>query len=138
VHEYDLANCGWESVEVTGIDYAFEGVPSTVPAGTVSFDFTNETTHEEAHEFVVFKKNDGVTQSATELLQLPEEEAMTNVEFVAAAFAEPGGSDYALAEVEPGDYFVACFIPVGSTEENPEGSGPPHFMEGMVAEFTVE
>jgi hypothetical protein len=138
LHAFDLENCGWESIDASGIDYGFQGVPATVPAGPVSFEFTNDSTHQEAHEFVVFKKNEGVTQSATELLQLPEEEAMTMASFVSATFAPPGESDYTVTELEPGDYFVACFIPVGSTEENPEGSGPPHFMEGMVTEFSVE
>lgn len=138
IHEVALENCGWEAVDASGIDYGFEGVPTTVPAGIVSFEFTNDSSHGEAHEFVVFKKNEGVEQSATELLQLPQEEAMTMAQFTAAAFAPPGESDSVVAELEPGDYFVTCFIPVGASEENPEGSGPPHFMEGMVTEFTVE
>jgi uncharacterized cupredoxin-like copper-binding protein len=138
VHAFDLENCGWESVDASGIDYGFQGIPTSVPAGVVSFEFTNDSTHGEAHEFVVFKKNDGVTQSATELLQLPEEEAMTMASFTAATFAPPGESAYTVTELEAGDYFVACFIPVGATEENQEGTGPPHFMQGMVTEFSVE
>lgn len=137
-HEHDLANCGWEAVEVNAIDYAFEGFPSTMEAGKISLEFTNDSEHEEFHELALFKKNDGVTESATELLELPEEEAETMAEFVAGTFAPPGESNFAVTELEAGDYFVACFIPVGATEENEEGTGPPHFVQGMVAEFSVE
>lgn len=138
VHEYDLENCGWESVEVTAIDYGFEGIPTTVPTGVVSFEFTNESEHEEMHELALMRKNDGTTESAQELLELPEEEAMQKVTFVGATFAEPGGSAYTVTQLETGDYIAICFIPTGSSDENPEGTGPPHFVQGMVTEFTVE
>jgi hypothetical protein len=124
--------CEFESVPVSAIDYAFEGVPATIEAGTVSFPFTNESEAEE-HELVLMRKADGVTSSFTELLELPEEEAMTQVEFLGAAFAPPGGEGAALADLEPGEYAMICFIPVGGAED-----GPPHFTQGMIQEFTVE
>ena len=48
----------------------------------------------------------------------------------------------------PGRYFAVCFLPQGATPELmaqmegpesslPPGAGPPHFMAGMVQEFTV-
>lgn len=140
VHEYDLESCGWESIAVTAIDYGFQGIPTSVPSGeTISFEFTNATTREESHELVILKKNEGVTQSAAELLELPEEEAMTKAQFINATFAEPGGESYVVVDdLEAGDYFAACFIPTGATEENEAGTGPPHFMQGMVVEFSVE
>ncbi|HEV2071851.1 MAG TPA: hypothetical protein VGR26_18870, partial [Acidimicrobiales bacterium] len=42
VDEFMLADCGFEQVEVTGVDYAFQGVPETVPAGPVAITFTND------------------------------------------------------------------------------------------------
>lgn len=124
--------CEFESVPVSGIDYAFEGVPATIEAGTVAFAFTNESDAEE-HELILLRKGDGVTMSFQEILELPEEEAMTNAEFVGATFAPPGGEGSTLAELEAGDYAMVCFIPVGGAED-----GPPHFAEGMIQEFAVE
>lgn len=54
-------------------------------------------------------------------------------EFVTATFAEPGDEGSALVTLEPGDYAMVCFVPVGGGED-----GPPHFTEGMLHEFTVE
>jgi uncharacterized cupredoxin-like copper-binding protein len=123
--------CDFETVAVTGVEYAFEGVPETVPAGTVAFAFSNEG--EEEHEMILVKKADGATQSFEEIANLPEEESESLVEFKSATFAPPGGESSALAELDAGEYAMFCFIPVGGAED-----GPPHFTEGMLQEFTVE
>ncbi|MFP5255724.1 MAG: hypothetical protein ACLGI8_07715 [Acidimicrobiia bacterium] len=124
--------CGFESIEVTGVDYAFEGVPATVPAGTVAFEFVNESDSEE-HEMILVKKAAGVQLSWEELVELPEEESESMVEFAGATFAPPGGSSSTFAELSPGEYAMLCFIPVGGAED-----GPPHFTQGMLQELTVE
>lgn len=127
-----IGECEFETVAVEGVDYAFEGVPETIEAGTVAFDFTNGSDAEE-HEMLIIRKADGVAQSFEEILQLSEEESQSLVEFKAAAFAPPGESSGTLAELTAGDYAMICFIPVGGGED-----GPPHFTEGMFTEFTVE
>jgi hypothetical protein len=124
--------CEFETVDVAGVDYGYEGVPSTIPAGTVAFRFANESDTEE-HEMAILKKADGVQLSWEELVELPEEEAMTKAEFLGAAFAPPGGDSGTFAELSPGEYAMICFIPVGGSED-----GPPHFTQGMLQEFTVE
>ena len=124
--------CEVETVEVTAVDYAFEGVPDTIPAGTVALRLTNSS-EEEEHEMVVFRRAPGGDLTFDELLELPEEEAESQIEFATAAFAPPGETATALAELTPGQYAMVCFIPVGGGEE-----GPPHFTEGMKQEFTVE
>jgi hypothetical protein len=133
--EYMLAECGYEQVESVGVDFAYEGIPATVPAGTTAITFTNEG--EELHEIGLARINDDVTLSVEELLALPEEQAMTMVTFTGGAFAEPGASDTTFLGLEPGRYAAVCFIPEGTTHDT-EGSGPPHFALGMLAEFTVE
>jgi hypothetical protein len=137
VHEYDLDTCGWSSHEVSAKDYEYSGIPDELPAGPTSFEFSNEGT--EVHELILVKKNDGVTDSAEDLLALPEEEAMTKVEILGSpAFAPPSESDYKVADLEPGDYIAVCFIPTGMTsDDGPPPEGPPHFTHGMVAEFSV-
>lgn len=46
--------------------------------------------------------------------------------------------DYVVADLKPGDYVALCFIPMGMTNtDGPPPDGPPHAMQGMVAESTV-
>lgn len=126
-----VPECDFESVDVEAVDYAFEGVPDTVAPGTYALELTNSS-EDEPHEMVLFKKNDPEAD-IQDLLALPEEEAQEQVTFVGATFAEPGGSSASLIELEEGAYAMVCFIPVGGGE-----GGPPHFTEGMLAELTVE
>lgn len=135
IDEYLLAECGFEQLEATGVDYEYEGIPDSIGSGTVAVTFQNEG--EELHEIGLARINDDVTLSVEELLALPEEEAMTMVTFAGAAFADAGNSDTTFLRLEPGRYAAVCFIPEGTTREQ-EGSGPPHFALGMLAEFTVE
>ncbi|MFD2092331.1 hypothetical protein [Blastococcus deserti] len=134
IDEYMLAECGYEQIEATGVNYEYEGIPETVEAGVVAVTFTNEG--DELHEIGIARINDDVTQPVQELLALPEEQLMSMITFTGAAFAEPGGSDTTFLRLEPGRYGAACFIPQGTTHEH-EGDGPPHFTLGMVAEFTA-
>jgi hypothetical protein len=143
-----------EAIEITGVDYAFEGVPETVPVGT-SFTFTNGSALE-FHELVMYHIPDDEERSIEELLALSDEEAEAIVgEPLGVSLAMPGEDGETvmgeLAVEEPGRYVMLCFIPVGadpevvaeamqSEGEGPPdlGDGPPHAVEGMVAEFTVE
>jgi plastocyanin len=137
IDAWTFDNCEVERVDVAAVDYAFEGAPATIPAGTtIGFNFSNEGS--ELHEMVLLRKNEGTTESAEELLDLPERKAMKKVTFAGASFGPPGESDASFLELEAGDYMMVCFIPVGTTGENKEGDGPPHFTEGMFAEFKVE
>lgn len=135
IDEYMLGECGFEQLESTGVDYEYEGIPDSIDAGTVAVTFHNEG--EEMHEIGLARINDDVTMPLEELLALPEEQAMTMVTFTGAAFAEPGASDTTFLQLEPGRYAAVCFVPEGTTHDT-EGSGPPHFTLGMVAEFTAE
>lgn len=122
--------CGYEQVDVSAVNYAFVDLPATLPAGTASFALANEA--DEDHELVLFRKDDGETRSAEELLALPQDEAEELVTFTGVTFASPGETGYVAADLEAGTYFVSCFLPVGGGED-----GPPHFTEGMVTEFEV-
>ncbi|MGH9157835.1 MAG: hypothetical protein ACRD1K_18815 [Acidimicrobiales bacterium] len=141
-HQFDLANCGWAGQNVTAVNYAFQGVSSTIDAGPVSFDLTNQGT--EVHEMTILKKSPGVTESFDELLQLPEAEGRMKTERVGGVDpTKPGESDYAVVNLEPGEYLIACFLPVGSTpeafaSETGPPDGPPHFTKGMKATLTVK
>lgn len=127
-----IDSCEMETIDVKGVDYAYEGAPDTVKAGTTAFKFTNAAESED-HMMGIIKKKDGVDLSWDELLALPEDEAETKTEFKGEAYAPAGESGSALVELDPGSYAMICFIPVGGAED-----GPPHFSQGMIHEFTVE
>lgn len=141
VDPYVFESCAFDTaLEVTGADYEFAGIPETVPSGRVAILFTNEGA--EAHEIVVMRKGDGVTEDFDALLQLPEEQAMEKVMPVGGAFApSTGASGLLVGDFEPGEYLAICFIPTGTVIADgamTEGEGEPHFMHGMRQEFTVE
>lgn len=144
-----------EPVTVTFVDYGFQGLPDSVPAGT-KFSVTNSSTAE-LHEFVAFKIPDAEKRSVEELMALPEEEGQAALGGPPAAvlLGPPGGGEQIAAVgdgtlADPGRYLVACFIPTGADPakyleaasaggDGPpqvEG-GPPHFTKGMRAELTV-
>lgn len=134
------------AITVLATDYHFGGLPTTVPVGT-TLSLANEG--KELHELVVFRKNDGVTKSFDELLQLPDEEALQYVTMVSEMplFASPGQTpEGSLTLTQEGDYIALCFIPQGMTEIPTDpaatldpalASATPHFMLGMVQTFTV-
>ena len=80
-------NCGFTDVSLTTSEYAFGGLPTELAAGPAVF--TVQNIGEEFHEVLVMRKNDGVTETAEEILALPEEEAMTKATMVGAAFGAP-------------------------------------------------
>ncbi len=123
--------CTFETIDVTGVDYAYEGMPATVDAGTVAFKFTNASEAED-HMMGIVRKKDGVTLTFKELLDLPEDEGEDMTEFLGEAYGGPGEESSALATLTPGSYALICFISVGGEDE-----GPPHFSQGMLQEFTV-
>lgn len=141
-------------VDVTLVDFAFEGLPASVDAGT-RLQVSNGA-ESELHELVAFRLPDGEERPVGELAQLPPEELMPLVgEPTTVLLAAPGGEQIpAVGDgtlTEPGRYAVMCFIPTGvdpdeylaasaeATEGPPDvGDGPPHFVHGMVAELQVQ
>ncbi len=141
-----------EAVEVTAVDYEFEGLPETTPAGS-KLSLVNGS-DAELHELVVFRLADDEERSVEELLALPEGEFDPGMP-VAVLLAPPGGpmieavGDGTLTEA--GRYAVICAIPTGAdpaayleaAAESQGGppdveGGPPHFTKGMFAELEVE
>ena len=141
VDPWMFENCDFdETAEVTAADYKFEGVPDEFDAGTAAILLTNDG--EEPHEMAIMRKADDVTQSWEEILALPQEEGEALVVQVGGTFApRKGTKGVAVVELVPGDYVVTCFVPTGTSisadGEFTEGTGVPHFMGGMLQEFTV-
>lgn len=146
IEEYEVEACGREPededgggdaepaegaqvVEVVGTEYAFEGVPETVPAGPVAFRLTNEG--EEEHELALGKLVEGKTMEDVLAVEGDPVEAGVVEELLGNVWT-PGGetSGYLNVELEPGTYGFVCFVP--SAED-----GQPHAAHGMTATFTV-
>lgn len=143
-------------VEVTAVDFAFEGLPSTVEAGT-RLTLANDAPAE-LHELVVIPLPDDETRSAEELMHLPESELGPLLEAgpPALVILTPPGAEEIVAVgdgtlTEPGRYLVMCGIPTGVAPQDyldavaaaggqkPEvEGGPPHFVHGMFADLTVD
>lgn len=139
-----------EVVEITAVDWAYEGVPESVEAGT-RLSLVNEG--DEPHEMVVIRIPDEETRPVSEIVALPEEElgAVFGGEPTPSAvlLAASGTTDTPGAVMgdgtltEPGRYAIVCFLPVGAddsileSEGPPESDAPPHVSQGMFAELTV-
>lgn len=123
--------CDMPTAEVTAVEYAYEGLPATMEAGSAFVNLTNDGAEE--HEIFIFKLPEGEAGSAEELLAgLDPDTDEPPGEFAGVTFAPPGESSGTLVELTPGRYLALCSIPVGGGED-----GPPHFSEGMHGEFSV-
>ena len=143
-------------VAVHAGDYAYKGVPGTLPAGETRISFANDS-ESEAHQMDLFRMNDGVKESFDQILA--EDEVRQNqadqppapdgqepsaelapptapkMTFFAGTGAGPGQSAKMdlIGNLPAGRYAVVCFLPA-STDE----AGAPHYQKGMKAEFTVK
>lgn len=143
-----------DTLELTAVDYAYDGVPGEVSAGTqLALVGAPDA---EPHEAVVFRLAEDETRSAQEILAEGGPDAPPPGEFAGVLIAPPGGAPGFAPEGpvvldQPGRYLLVCFIPVGTTPDAfaalAEGggtaadlpaTGPPHFTQGMAAELTVD
>jgi len=106
------------TVEVTGVEYAFTGLPESVPPGT-TLGFTNGGV--ELHEMIVNRIADGVTETFEELMALNESGVDLEAEgYIDTAFGEPmlmalpgQTAEETITLDQAGRYVVLCFIPTG-------------------------
>ena len=146
-------------VAVHAVDYAYQGVPASLPAGEVRFSFT-DAGKTEAHEMQLYRINDGVNESFDQILA--DDEAQQNSQAGAQSGAQQGGTQNPPANDTPpppkmtffastgagpgatarmdligklptGRYGMVCYLPVNGDDAN-----GPHYKKGMKAEFTVK
>jgi hypothetical protein len=141
IDEYRYNSCGYTQLDVTGIEYEFQGLPKTLPAGKVAIRFTD--TGAEWHELAIVRVKS--KDSVKKLAGLSEKELAKKTEEIGGTFAMQGQTSYTVAELaKPGRYAVICHLPVGSTsEEALEEAGEKHdtkshAQEGMIQEVKVE
>lgn len=141
-------------VEVVAVDFSFEGLPDSVPAGT-RLRLRNDASSE-LHELVAFKLDDEESRSIDEIVALPPEEMQATLGEPTTVLLAPPSSEQVAAPIgdgtleEPGRYAIICVIPTGvdpdeylaaaATSNGPPdvGGGAPHIAHGMYAELTVD
>jgi hypothetical protein len=106
-------------------DFAFT-VPTSVTAGEHLIRFSN--TGRQIHEAVLVKLTEGTTAEA--YLNAPLDAPPPGISYGGIAGIEPGNGQYINVDFEPGNYALFCFLPDPETHA-------PHFVQGMVQEFTV-
>jgi hypothetical protein len=141
IDEYRYNSCGYTQLDVTGIEYEFQGLPKTLPAGTVAIKFTNPGA--ELHELAIYRMK--TKDSLKKVVGLSEKEQSKKLEEVDGSFAMQNQTGYTIAELtRPGRYAVICHLPVGSTsvealeEAGEDHDAKSHAQEGMYATVTVE
>ena len=116
------------------IDYAFLGVPVSLPTGETTLKVTNKG--QEPHEFTVLKL-DGITaEQAIAIFTAPPSDAAPAgpPPFLDAGGFQaimPGDSGYAVLNLEAGNYLALCFVP------SPVNEFAPHMALGMTTPITV-
>jgi len=124
------------AVAIDMIDFSFAGMPQTMPAGRQLWKVID--TGRQLHELALNRIARGVTfaQVAEILRNTPPDSLGTlagSAPFTAMAGVAPmgpGGTNWAVLDLEPADYFAICFVPDPKT-------GKPHFDLGMIRPFSV-
>jgi hypothetical protein len=145
-------SCADTQIDISAYDFALVGVPNEIAAGRVGFSLVNETQTDEFHEALVLRRGDDVAGSPSEALisALGDEVSVDNTfgafadfTLIGGGLVDPGGDDIFVVDLEPGDYVLACLLPVGSAElleayfGGEQVEGEYHIQQGMFADFTV-
>jgi uncharacterized cupredoxin-like copper-binding protein len=126
-----MAACGGEeTVAVTLQEWSVATDPTSAPAGSVTFEATNDGPDDQ-HEFVVIKTDLSLTELPTDETGAVDEHG-EGIEIVDEI--EPfdvGETETLTVELEAGNYVFICNV--FDEEENES-----HYQEGMRSSFTVE
>ena len=137
INGYRYSSCGYNQVQVTGIEYEFQGLPKTLPAGKTAIQFTDGGA--ELHMLDLFRIK--TKDSLKKLLALPQKDVAKKVQDIGSADVTTlGGTEYVFADLKPGRYGAVCFFPVGATSLDAlqKSKGAPHWKQGMYQEVTVQ
>lgn len=122
-------------------NFRYNGVPTTLSSGIVTFLFENKESFPITHEMIPIALPTGKTaQDVISAAQASGPTGGTNSEdlwlHIGGDFgpADTGASVVETLYLPPGDYAFACWQT--GTQSGGE-NGPPHAAKGMVAQFTV-
>ena len=109
------------------LDFAFS-IPDEVPAGEQTWEVQN--VGDQIHHMILMRINEGATLDDVMAFLETEEGEPPAQEIGFTSILSPGVSNYMTFDLEPGNYFVVCFLPDYET-------GMPHVALGMIDTFTV-
>lgn len=155
-----LSGCGDDRADarprtyvVDGVDFAFEGLPDTIAAGS-RLELTNQSPTE-LHELVAFRLLDDESRSIDDLVHHDPEALFAAGPPALVVLTPPDGEPFVAVGdgtlTEPGRYAIVCMIPTGVDPAEylealaTSGDGPPkipgadapHLAHGMYTEVTV-
>ncbi|HET9661181.1 MAG TPA: hypothetical protein VFP05_12675 [Thermomicrobiales bacterium] len=116
-------------LEIQMVDFAFALSENAIPAGPVILRFSNTSFTHQGHVGVTLTLTEGNTSESIIMSdELPEDQVTG---FFHAIYLEPGlTGDIYIEDLTPGLYTLVCDV------STPDGT--PHWMLGMVSQFTVE
>lgn len=126
------ASCGddEETVQITLQEFAVGADTPSVPAGSVTFEATNEGP-DDVHEFVVIATDLAITELPT-VEDGSVDEAGEGLEVIGEIEDIPVGETQSVTlDLEAGNYALICNIYDADEDE-------AHYQEGMRTSFTVE
>ncbi len=100
IDKYMLSNCGYGELKGSAIDFEYDGLPSTLKSGPNAITLRNDG--KEMHEIVLFRINDDVTLPWEEIIELPEEQAMSKGVPMGVVFVPPGKTGLVLLRAHAG------------------------------------
>jgi hypothetical protein len=143
INAFRYSSCGYETADVTLLEYEFSGLPKSFTTGVVAIKLA--TTGTEVHEMVIARLK--TSHPFKKSLALAEHEQGGRLRYVAQGLAPPDETSYMFVDfTKSGRYGAVCHIPVGTTsvedleegDEDEHGGGEePHWEEGMLTTFKV-
>ena len=135
IDQYMLRTCGYGQISITATDDAYQGIPATIGSGAVGLTLNNRG--REAHQVLIVRIDDGVTEPFSTLLDLPPDQRMQTAAALGSIEVDPGQVGTLFLRLAPGRYGVGDFLSQGSTSLDAPGSRDPHYLLGLHGEFTV-
>jgi hypothetical protein len=135
IDQYMLEKCGYGRLAITATDDAYRGIPATIGSGAVGLTLENQG--REAHQVLLVRIDDDVTEPFSALLDLPPDQRMQTATALGSVEVDPGQVGTLFLRLAPGRYGVGDFLSQGSTSLDAPGSGDPNYLLGLQGEFTV-
>jgi len=121
IDQYMLQKCGYGQISITATDDAYRGVPATVGTGAVGLTLNNQG--REAHQVLIVRIHDGVTEPFSTLLDLPPDQRMQTATALGSVEIDPGQVGTLFLRLTPGRYGVGDSIATKVASETPVSLG---------------
>jgi hypothetical protein len=135
IDQYMLRECGYGQISITATDNAYQGIPATITSGAVGITLNNEG--REAHQVLIVRIDDDVTEPFSALLDLPPDQRMQAATALGSVEVDPGGAGTLFLRLVPGRYGLGDFLSQGTAGLDTSGGGDPNYVLGLQGEFTV-